>query len=110
MIIAIISIVIIAIVLFIASYFMTDRFKQLEDQLEQVSISSLQETYQLKRKIKVLEEELLVDDSFVQPADNYETPLLREIKELHKLGYDTKTIAQQVNLDEYEVRSILNQF
>ena len=110
MVIAIITIVAIAIVLMIASYFMTDRFKQLEDQLEQVSISSLQETYQLKRKIKVLEEELLVDDNFAQPTDNYDTPLLREIKELQNLGYDTKTIAEQVNLDEYEVRSILNQF
>ena|SRR5690606_31104004 len=104
------TIAIIAILLIIASYFMTDRFKQIEDQLEQLSISSLQETYQLKRKIKVLEEELLVDGDLVQPTENYDTPLLREIKELHKLGYDTKTIAQQVNLDEYEVRSILNQF
>ncbi|GAA0296097.1 hypothetical protein GGQ92_000559 [Gracilibacillus halotolerans] len=110
MIIAIISIISVAIVLLIASYFMTDKFKQLEDQLEQVSISSLQETYQLKRKIKVLEEELLVDESFVQPTEGYDTPLLREIKELHRLGYDTKSIAQQVNLDEYEVTSILNQF
>ncbi|MFC4388526.1 hypothetical protein ACFOZ1_12045 [Gracilibacillus marinus] len=59
---SLIILAIISIILWIFSYFMKDRYKQLEDQFEQFSISSLQETYQIKKKLKILEEELLVDD------------------------------------------------
>ncbi|MFC4558818.1 hypothetical protein ACFO3D_11410 [Virgibacillus kekensis] len=62
MIYAIVSIIVIAIILMVLSFFMNDKFKELESQLEQFSISSMQETYQMKKKIKVLEEELLTDD------------------------------------------------
>ncbi|WP_347834093.1 hypothetical protein [Gracilibacillus sp. JCM 18860] len=41
-----ISLIIIGVILWVLSFFMHDRFKQIEDQLEQFSISSLQETYQ----------------------------------------------------------------
>lgn len=59
---AIIAVLITAVILFILSYFMNDRFEQLENQVEQLSISTMQDTYQIKKKIKVLEEELLTDD------------------------------------------------
>ncbi|GGN63828.1 MULTISPECIES: hypothetical protein [Oceanobacillus] len=59
MIIAIVTILIIGLVLFILSYFMNDRLEELESQVEQLSITSMQDTYQMKKKIKILEEELL---------------------------------------------------
>ncbi|HLR66462.1 hypothetical protein [Virgibacillus alimentarius] len=68
MIYVILTLVIVAIVLFILSFFMKDRFDEMESQLEQISISTMQDTYQLKKKIKVLEEELLSDDISL---DNY---------------------------------------
>ncbi len=46
--------------LFILSFFMRDRTKKLEEDLEQLSLSLMQDTYQLKRKIRVLEEEFLI--------------------------------------------------
>ncbi|WP_163970009.1 hypothetical protein [Oceanobacillus halotolerans] len=58
----ILSIIIIAIALFVLSFFMSDKFESLESQLEQFSISTMQETYQMKKKIKILEEELLTED------------------------------------------------
>ncbi|MFG6121072.1 MULTISPECIES: hypothetical protein [Thalassobacillus] len=60
MIIAFITITITGLFLFLASFFMNDRLKQLEDEVEQISITSLQESYKLKRKVNILEEELLV--------------------------------------------------
>lgn len=51
----------IAIALFILSFFVNDRFEDLENQIEQLSISTMQDTYQMKKKIKILEEELLTD-------------------------------------------------
>ncbi|RYG74702.1 hypothetical protein EU245_00505 [Lentibacillus lipolyticus] len=62
MIFAIVTIIVIAAVLLILSFFMNDKFDQLESELEQVSISAMQDNYQMKKKIKVLEEELLTND------------------------------------------------
>lgn len=61
MIFAIVSILIVAVVLFVLSFFMNDRLEELESQVEQLSITTMQDTYQMKKKVKVLEEELLSD-------------------------------------------------
>src|SRR5690625_183749 len=57
-----ITLIVVAIALFISSYFLSDKMDQLEEQFEQFSISSMQDTYQMKKKIKILEEELLTED------------------------------------------------
>ncbi|MBY7143370.1 hypothetical protein KFZ56_09970 [Virgibacillus sp. NKC19-3] len=62
MIVAGIAIIIVAIVLFISSFFMNDKFKDLESQVEQLSISTMQDTYQMKKKINILEEKLRSED------------------------------------------------
>lgn len=67
---AIIAIIVVAIVLFILSYFMNDRIEEVESQLEQMSITTMQDTYQLKKKIKVLEEELLPSDLTDHKTEN----------------------------------------
>lgn len=58
----IITIIVIAVVLFILSFFMDDKIAQLESEVEQLSITTMQETYQLKKKVKILEEELLPEN------------------------------------------------
>ncbi|MFD1850270.1 hypothetical protein [Oceanobacillus bengalensis] len=55
----VISILIVAVALFVLSYFVNDKFEELEGQVEQLSITTMQDTYQMKKKIKILEEELL---------------------------------------------------
>ena len=52
-----------SILLFIISFFQKDKTKQLEKELEELSFSVLQENYQLKKRMKVLEEELLMEDT-----------------------------------------------
>ncbi|MCM3738730.1 hypothetical protein M3210_00485 [Oceanobacillus luteolus] len=59
MMIAIVTILVIGVILFVLSYFMNDRIEEIESQLEHYSITSMQDTYQMKKKIKILEEELL---------------------------------------------------
>jgi low affinity Fe/Cu permease len=59
---AIIAIIGVAVILFILSFFMNDRMEDLESQLEQFSITTMQDTYQMKKKIKILEEELLTEE------------------------------------------------
>ncbi|RFA36402.1 hypothetical protein CAI16_05115 [Virgibacillus dokdonensis] len=62
MIYAIITIIAVGIVLLAISFFMNDRIEQVESQLEQFSITTMQDTYQMKKKMKILEEELLTED------------------------------------------------
>ncbi|MFD1412778.1 hypothetical protein, partial [Oceanobacillus jeddahense] len=67
---AILAVVVIGIVLFILSFFINDRLEEVESQLEQLSITTMQDTYQLKKKVSVLEEELLpqkISDDAVPP-------------------------------------------
>lgn len=59
---AIVAIIAIALVLFVLSLFMRDKFSELDSQLEQLSISTMQDNYKMSKKIKILEEELLTDD------------------------------------------------
>ncbi|HEY4602646.1 MAG TPA: hypothetical protein VIG73_15365 [Cerasibacillus sp.] len=56
-----ITVIVVAVVLLILSLFMKDRIDDLENQVEQMSLSNMQDTYQLKKKIKILEEEILTD-------------------------------------------------
>ncbi|WP_138415781.1 hypothetical protein [Aquibacillus sediminis] len=112
MIYVIITLIVIAIVLFILSFLVEDKFKNIENQLEQFTISSMQETYQMKKKIKILEEELLTTDfseSVLHPEQN-QTPLIKKINRLYQQGVTIRDIAKQTNLSEYDVHSIINQF
>ncbi|UUI38465.1 hypothetical protein [Oceanobacillus oncorhynchi] len=75
MLVAILAVVVIGIILFILSFFINDRLEEVESQLEQLSITTMQDTYQLKKKVSVLEEELLpqnISDDAVssQPKNN----------------------------------------
>ncbi|GGM31533.1 hypothetical protein GCM10011351_17120 [Paraliobacillus quinghaiensis] len=112
---AFISLFVIAIVLFIVSFFTNDKFKQLEDQLEQLSISTLQDTYQIKKKIKILEEELLSDDLDMgtidlQKSSQTQTPLMRKVQQMHQKGHSAAEIATSTNLSEYDIHSLIRQF
>lgn len=54
----------IGIFLIILSFFLKDKTKQLEKDVEELSINIYQEANTLKRRLKIVEEELLVDPSF----------------------------------------------
>jgi hypothetical protein len=55
-----------AIFLLILSFFKRDKVKDLEEQVEQLSLTIMQENYQIKKRIKILEEELLFHDDDLQ--------------------------------------------
>lgn len=54
----------VGIVLIILSFFLKDRTKQLEKELEELSIGIYQETNGIKRRLKIVEEELLLEPNF----------------------------------------------
>jgi len=54
--------VIIGLIVLILSFFKRDSIKQLEEQIEGTSITMMQELYKVKKKIRVLEEEMMIED------------------------------------------------
>lgn len=110
----IVSIIVIALILLVGSFFMTDKYKDLEDQLEQFSIATMQDTYQMKKKIKVLEEELLTEHNFHSeqqeiPKSLQNKPLLiQKVYHLHQQGYSMDDISEQTELSNHDVQTILN--
>lgn len=58
----ILVLLIVGLVALAVSYYKQDSVKQIESQLEENSISMMQELYKVKKKIRVLEEEVMIKD------------------------------------------------
>ncbi|MCF6137915.1 hypothetical protein [Pseudalkalibacillus berkeleyi] len=58
----IITLLIAGIALIVLSFFKQNKTQQIETQLENVSIQLMKELYQINKKIKVLEEEMMITD------------------------------------------------
>ncbi|MFD2637444.1 hypothetical protein [Piscibacillus salipiscarius] len=115
-----ITLIIISLVLFGLSFFMNNRFDELDKQIEDLSISSMQEGYILKNKIKVLEEELLIDPYASYPnttnkqikgasSVQKEPAVVSQVRNLSEQGYSIESIVQKTGLREEDVRVIVEQ-
>lgn len=108
------TIIIIAIILFIASFYMNDIYNDIESEMEQLSIQTMQDTYQIKKKLKELEEELLTSHSPRNtsepiPSSFKNKPLLlQKVYHLQQQGYSIEDIAQQTDLTTHDIQIILN--
>ncbi len=114
-----ISLFFLSLLLFLLSFFLKDPYKQLEEEIDQLSMQQLQEMYQIKKKLKVLEEELLISDvELFPPLSQYSSSNKKEIHEiiknqvwsLAKQGTPIEQIAKQSSLPINEVQTILTEF
>ncbi|WP_054712105.1 hypothetical protein [Bacillus sp. JCM 19041] len=98
-----------AIILFVLSFFKGEKSSKVEDQMEQLSISFMQELYQLKNQVRNLEldAEISAQDINNQTRSSSHQKLLREILDLHKRGYSIEGIAYETKLEDYEVERLL---
>jgi len=109
-----VTIIAIGLVLFISSFFVKNKLSDLENQLEQFSISTMQDTYQMKKKIKILEEELLTETisenaaTSIPPSVQDKPLLIQKVYHLHNQGFSTEDISKQTNLNSHDVQTILN--
>lgn len=114
-----IGLLVLSVILLILSTFMKDPYKTIREEMDQLSMQQIQELYTIKKKLKVLEEELLVGDEAIQPALAVRQPSFRnEKKEVHEIiknqvwslyqqGLTVEQIARQSSLTPGEVESIL---
>jgi H+/gluconate symporter-like permease len=102
-----------SLLLFVLSFFMKSRFKTIEQQLEEISLQFLQENYQMKKKLKVLEEELLMDDSYVEQANSQikvNEIIRNQVISLYFQGKSIDQIAKQSSLSTSQVKQILKPY
>lgn len=115
----IVSLIGIAIVLFIISFFADDKITKLEEQFEQFSITTMQDTYQLKKRIKILEEEILSSNVSQNPNQEqnmrnvpdsvkHKPLLIQKVYHLHQQGYSNVDISQQTSLSADDIQTIIN--
>ncbi|WP_421379850.1 hypothetical protein ACOJQI_16440 [Bacillus salacetis] len=110
----IISLLSLSAFLFIISFFQRDRYKTLEKDMEELSMNFLQENYTLKKRLKVLEEELLMDETPVfhtpqagNPKKKVHEIVKNQVLALHGQGMNLEQIARQSALPISDVQEII---
>ncbi|WP_153732954.1 hypothetical protein [Sporosarcina obsidiansis] len=103
---------IIGVLAVLASFFVGNHSRTFEDELEKVSVSLHQETSNLKKRVRVLEEELMVtppiQESFATaPKKTVHAIIVNQITSLHSQGYTIHEIAQRASMSEDEVAAVL---
>lgn len=111
--ITIIILIAVGVLLIILSLFTKTKHKELEDQLEQLSISTMEDTYRIRKKVKMLEDLILSEKEIPQETSSSNKvsmqPLLNQkVYHLHQQGYSLTEIIKQTNLSESDIHSILN--
>lgn len=97
---------------FILSFFKKDRTKELQEELEHFTMTTMQEIYQLKKKIQILEEELLANanNEFFTEQRSSKQELFNEVISYYNQGYSVDEIAQFTSLSENEVIGIISSY
>ncbi|MCJ8006835.1 hypothetical protein ACFFF5_01050 [Lederbergia wuyishanensis] len=102
-----------SIVLFIISFFQTDKVKVLEKEVEQLSMNVLQDHYLMKKRLKVLEEELLMGQNFIDDIPRRELDqepneiLKNHVLALYNQGLEIQQISKQSSLSVETVKNII---
>ncbi|MGG7619884.1 hypothetical protein [Bacillus coreaensis] len=108
------SLLVVSILLFVLSFFVKDPMKELKSEIDQLSLNQIQELYQMKRKIKILEEELLVPDTDFSGTASQKREvhaiLKNQVWSLSQQGLSIEQIAKQSSLPIEDVEIILNEF
>lgn len=105
-----------SILLLVVSFMQKDPYKELKEEIDQLTLQQVQELYQIKQKLKILEEELLISsDDFSSP------PVSKNNRDIHNIiknqvwalaqqGKPIEQIASQSSLAREDVYSILQEY
>lgn len=102
-----------AVVLLILSFVKTSQLKsQLEQQVEHMSISVMNEVHELEKQMRAmqLDAEITAQQAGAVPATSDERRVLREMLDLHKRGYSIESIASEQQLPTVEVERMLTPY
>lgn len=98
-----------SIVLIALSYFQRDSIKEVEQEVETLQLSAMQEIYKLKKKMTILEEELL-DTNFVAGKSNgshIDQHTVKQILSKYNNGMTEEAISKAEHVSIEDVRAII---
>ncbi|KMJ60118.1 hypothetical protein AB685_04600 [Bacillus sp. LL01] len=113
MLIASIILIVIAVAVIVISFFVDDKFSNLEKEMEQLSFDVVQDKYKLERKMKVLEEELLGGSTPIHKSKTKKVSSHQNVSEedvtisLYQKGYTPSQISQFTSTSMDKVEKIL---
>ncbi|PFA62393.1 hypothetical protein CN378_20750 [Bacillus sp. AFS015802] len=96
-----------SILLLVISFFQRDRYRDIEKDMEELSMNVLQEHYKLKKRISVLEEELMLDGEITFQKNPVNEILKNQVISLYKQGVNVDQITKQSALSKQEVLSVI---
>ncbi|MGG3913418.1 hypothetical protein [Rossellomorea vietnamensis] len=96
-----------SILLLVISFFQRDRYRDIEKDMEELSMNVLQEHYKLKKRISVLEEELMLDGEMTLHKTPINEIIKNQVISLYKQGVKVDQITKQSTLSKQEVLSII---
>lgn len=104
--------IIIGLIAVIASFFIGKSNRVSSDELEKVSISLHQETNSLKKRMRAVEEELMIGISPIKGNQNKKGKpiheiIINQILSLNSQGFSVNDIAKRASLSAEEVISVL---
>ncbi|MEH6946193.1 hypothetical protein V7068_03830 [Bacillus sp. JJ634] len=116
----ILSLFSLAIVLLLISFIKKDKVAKLEEELEQVTLTHMQDIFQLKKKVKILEEELLIQDepnyrstsipyqplSTIQPINEI---IKSQVAALYHQGRSLEQIEKQSTLTKEQIIQVIEE-
>ncbi|KZZ86323.1 MULTISPECIES: hypothetical protein [Bacillaceae] len=106
--IVIVVLLVAAIALLVYSFTKKDKVQEIEKDLDQLQLSAMQEIYKLKKKIKVLEEEILQDDiQSLSQEEQLDYHIEKKVVAKYKHGMTVDAIAKSENISVKQVQAII---
>ncbi|MFX3674383.1 MAG: hypothetical protein ACE3JQ_08050 [Paenisporosarcina sp.] len=107
-----ILIMILGVILIIMSFFIKSPVKRIEKELEGLSLDYYQDANQFKRRMKIIEEELMIDPNLINKTNKtYSKPiheiLVNQVLALHQQGYSVDEISKRSALTIDQVKSVI---
>lgn len=111
---------IVGLVVIVVSFFAKDASKKVAQDVEELSMNIYDETNRLKKRVKALEEEIMLDgatmptpkkkESLAQPLQKPVNPIIvSQVLTLQKQGMSVADISTRSNLSEAEVLTVIAQ-
>lgn len=108
------SLFILAIILLVISFFKKDKVAKLEEELEQITLSHMQDIYQLKKKVSILEEEFIIQEQPRYYSSPTSQPVVineiikNQVLALHRQGCSLDQIEKQSTLTKEQIIAVIN--
>lgn len=105
-------VMVIGIILIVLSFFIKNPTKRIEKELEGLSLDYYQDANQFKRRLKIIEEELMIDPNIpTKPTKQQTKPiheiLVSQVLTLHQQGFNVKEISKRSALTVDQVKSVI---